>query len=74
MVVPARGFRPRDKALVEEAVDLVERRIVEPSREEMFHAITDLNDYIDDRVAWLNRRHATPGRDSRQERFEAGEW
>ena len=27
------------------------------------------DDYIGERVMWLNRRHATPGRDSRQERY-----
>lgn len=43
--------------------------IVEPSRDETFRTIMDLNDYIGERVMWLNRRHATPGRDSRQERY-----
>lgn len=68
------GPRPRDKplTLVEEAVGLVEQWIVEPSRPETFRAIMDLNDYISDRIMWLNCRHATPGRDSRRERFEAG--
>ena len=27
------------------------------------------DDYIGERVMWLNRRHATPGRDSRRERY-----
>ena len=39
--MPARGFKPRDKALVEEAVDLVEQWIVEPSRDETFRTIMD---------------------------------
>ena len=29
------------------------------------------DDYIGERVMWLNRRHATPGRDSRQERYRS---
>ena len=42
-VLPARAYRPSDKALVEGAVKIVYRRIFALLRNETFHSLDDLN-------------------------------
>jgi transposase len=44
--IPARPFRPRDKAKVEEGVQIVERWIMARLREERFTSLGDLNEAI----------------------------
>ena len=73
-VVPARAARPRDKALVEAAVDLVEQWAIAPA-DDMgpFRMLAHLNEYITCQVEWLNLRKPQDGSMSRRERFEGAE-
>ena len=69
-VIPARVYKPRDKALVEGAVKLIYRSIYTKLEERIFHDLISLNSAI--RVA-LERHNNTPfvGRNySRREQFE----
>src|SRR5476651_1210735 len=45
-ILPARAFRPRDKALVEGAVRIMYTRIYAPLRKAVFHSLKELNDAI----------------------------
>ncbi|MEB0280895.1 IS21 family transposase, partial [Mucilaginibacter sp. 10B2] len=42
-VLPARAYRPRDKALVEGAVKIMYTRIYAPLRKTIYHSLTELN-------------------------------
>jgi transposase len=42
-VLPARAYRPRDKALVEGAVKIMYTRIYAPLRKMIYHSLTELN-------------------------------
>lgn len=42
-ILPARAYRPRDKALVEGAVKIVYSRIYAPVRKEVYHTLAELN-------------------------------
>ena len=55
-VVPARIRRPRDKAVAESTVDLVEKWIIAPSDETTFYTLEEFNDFCLERVRWLNAR------------------
>lgn len=55
-IVPARPYKPRDKAKVEKAVQEVERQVLAPLRHERFSGLQDLNAAIDERVKHLNER------------------
>ncbi|KAA6322960.1 hypothetical protein EZS27_027550 [termite gut metagenome] len=69
-VIPARAYKPRDKALVEGAVKLIYRSIYPKLEGRTFHDLTSINAAI--RVA-LERHNNTPfsGRNySRREQFE----
>ena len=55
-IVPARPYKPRDKAKVEVAVLLATRWIIAKLRNRQFFSITDLNDAIRDCVTTLNER------------------
>lgn len=45
-VLPTRAVKPRDKALVENAVTIVYRRIFAPLRKQVFHSLEELNQAI----------------------------
>lgn len=45
-ILPARAYRPRDKALVEGAVKIVYSRIYAPLRKHIFHSLKELNEAI----------------------------
>ncbi|OUO58146.1 hypothetical protein B5F74_10965 [Collinsella sp. An271] len=49
-VVPARVRRPRDKAVAESTVDLVERWIVAPANETTFYTLEEFNGFCLERV------------------------
>jgi len=51
---PTRGYAPQDKALVENAVQLVYQRIYYPIREMTFFSLKDLNDEIRKRLVSYN--------------------
>jgi transposase len=55
-VMPARPYKPRDKAKVENAVLIVERWILATLRHRKFFAIGDLNDAIQELLERLNNR------------------
>jgi len=42
-ILPARAYRPRDKAKVETAVQIVERELLAPLRHDVFHSLAELN-------------------------------
>jgi transposase len=46
VVLPARVLRPRDKALVENAVNLIYQRIYAPLRDRVFYSLEELNEAI----------------------------
>ena len=55
-VIPARVRKPRDKAIVENHVRIVEQRILAPLRDHVFLSLSDLNEAIWDRLDELNNR------------------
>ena len=55
-VLPARPYKPRDKAKVENAVGIVERWILAALRHRKFFAIADLNEAIEELLDRLNNR------------------
>jgi len=55
-VLPARPYKPRDKAKVENAVGIVERWILAALRHRKFFAIGDLNEAIEELLERLNNR------------------
>ena len=55
-IVPARPYKPRDKAKVESAVQLAQRWIVAVLRHRKFFELEDLNVAIRDLLAKLNQR------------------
>lgn len=73
-VMPARPYRPRDKAPVENAVKIAYRRIFAPLRHQRFFSLAALNQAI---RAQLAVHHQTPLRnqpkESRLQRFEQQE-
>lgn len=46
VILPARSRKPKDKALVENAVKLVYMRVFAPLRNQRFHSLDDLNEAI----------------------------
>ena len=70
-IVPARVHRPRDKAKVEVAVQVVERWILAALRHRTFFSLAELNAAIAQRLEWLNARpfRKLPG--SRRTAFES---
>jgi len=55
-VVPARPYKPRDKAKVESGVQVVERWIVAALRQRKFFSLAELNQAIRELLAQLNER------------------
>jgi hypothetical protein len=55
-VDPARVGRPRDKGLVESAVDLVEKWIIASLNEDVFYSLAEYNAEVWRKVDWLNDR------------------
>jgi transposase len=55
-IVPARVRRPRDKPLVENGVQQVERWILAPLRNRQFFSLDELNAAIAEQLAMLNNR------------------
>lgn len=72
-VLPARVATPRDKALVESAVQVVERWILAPLRDRQFFSLAALNAAMRPLLAALNARAFQKREDSRQIVFETVE-
>ncbi|MGH7416714.1 MAG: IS21 family transposase [Candidatus Rokuibacteriota bacterium] len=69
-VIPARPFRPRDKAKAENGVLQAERWILASLRDRTFFSLAEANAAIAERVAWLNARPFKKLPGSRQSLFE----
>lgn len=72
-VVPARARRPRDKAVAESTVGLVERWVIAPSAEMTFYTLEEFNEFCLERVRWLNARPFSAREGSRDSVYEAEE-
>jgi transposase len=55
-IIPARPYKPRDKAKVETGVLIAERWILAALRNRTFFSLAEANRAIRERVAWLNNR------------------
>lgn len=69
-VIPARAYKPRDKAKVEVSVLLAERWIVASLRQRTFFSVGELNEAIREKVVELNERVMRRAGVSRRELFE----
>src|SRR5580658_4383118 len=69
-ILPARAFRPRDKALVENAVRLIYSRIYVKIRAGRYYSLTELNAAIRERLEAHNNALLTGRNYSRREQFE----
>lgn len=68
-IMPARSYKPRDKAKVEKAVQLVQQRILATLRHERFSSVNQLNKKIMEQLELLNNRHSKSFGCSRWELF-----
>ena len=69
-ILPARPRKPQDKSKVEVAVQIVERWILAPLRDEVFFSLHALNQRIRELLAIVNDREMRDYKQSRRERFE----
>lgn len=69
-VVPARPYRPRDKAKVEAGVQLVERSVLEALRERRFESLGECNAAIGELLEEINGRPFQQRAGTRRELFE----
>jgi transposase len=69
-VLPARARKPQDKGKVEQAVQLVERRILAPLRHQRFKSIAEINEAIRPLLESVNGRVMKEYGLSRSELFE----
>jgi transposase len=72
-VLPARSYRPRDKALVERAVNIAYSRIFAPLRNQAFHSLSALNTAIQDLLTVHNNQSFQQRPQSRRQLFEEQE-
>lgn len=70
---PARAYKPRDKALVEDAVNKAYRHIYAPLRNRQFFSLEELNESIAELVDKYNQKRLTGCDYSRLECFLASE-
>ncbi|MBC8430283.1 MAG: transposase, partial [Desulfobacterales bacterium] len=70
VVLPARVRRPQDKALVENAVNLVYQRIYAPLRNRTFYSLKELNEVIWDLLEQHNNTPFQRLKTSRRELFD----
>lgn len=72
-IVPARSRKPRDKAAAENAVNVVNKRVIGYLEDDVFTTLSELNDAIDERVREINHDIRRADNTTRWERFEAEE-
>ena len=70
-VLPARPYKPKDKAKVEVAVQIVERWILARLRHHTFFSLAELNAAISELLPALNDRPFQGRRESRRDLFDA---
>jgi transposase len=56
-IMPARPYKPRDRAKAEVGVQIVERWIVGALRHHHFYFVAEINDAISELLGRLNQRH-----------------
>lgn len=69
-VLPARVRKPRDKALVEKAVQDVERSVLAPLRDTVFYSVAEVNQKISALLSILNQRKMRDYGESSESRFK----
>lgn len=69
-VVPARPYRPQDKAKVEKGVQIIEQRILARLRNITYFSLNDLNRHILELLAEVNKEPFQKLLGCRKERFE----
>ena len=72
-IVPARSRKPRDKAAVENAVNVVNKRVIGYLEDDVFTTLAELNDAIVERVTEINCDIRRADGTTRWERFETEE-
>ncbi len=72
-ILPARAYKPKDKALVENAVRLVYMNVYAPLRNTVFHSLDELNTAIQEKLSDLNNKKYQKMNVSRRELFEQTE-
>ena len=70
-VIPARVRKPKDKALVEVHVQIVERRILAPLRDRVFFSLPEANEAVRELLDTLNEQPFQKRPGSRRSEFEA---
>jgi len=71
VIIPARPYKPRDKAKVENAVQVVERWILAPLRNRTFFSLSELNGAINERLEDLNNKPFQKLEGSRRTLYES---
>jgi len=69
-IVPARVYKPKDKAKVENAVGCIERQILAPLRHRTFTSLGELNEAIKEKLIEFNQKKFQKLNTSRKELFE----
>jgi transposase len=72
-VIPARAYRPKDKAKAENGVLLTERWIIAALRNREFYSLDELNEAIGEKLQVLNNKRFQKLEGSRQSTFEQHE-
>ncbi len=72
-IVPARARKPRDKAAVENAVNVVNKRVIGYLEDDCFTTLAELNEAIAERVHEINRDIRRADGTTRWERFDVEE-
>lgn len=72
-IVPARVRKPRDKAAVEKAVDVVNKRVIGYLAEDVWTTLADLNTAIVERIREINEEIRRADGTTRWERFQTEE-
>jgi transposase len=72
-ILPARSYKPRDKAHVERAVNIAYSRIFAPLRNQVFYSLKQLNAAIAELLAAHNNKHFQQRPISRRQLFEQEE-
>lgn len=72
-IVPARAKRPRDKAAAENAVNVVNKRVIGYLEDDVFTSLSELNDAISAGVREINYDIKRADDSTRWQRFEAEE-
>lgn len=70
VILPARPGKPKDKALVENAVSIMYKRIYAPLRNRKFYSLDDLNDAVRELLEKHNNMQLQRMKVSRRELFE----